>query len=149
MRVDYWREGYDWQRCEAMLNGFGQHRTIIDGQGIRFRHVRSPEPDALPLIVAHGWPGSVIEFHKVNGPLTDPAAHCGGPRDAFHLVVPTLPGFGFSDKLTEPGWGVPHIADAQGANPARPLCIGSAVVEWGGGGDGGPVLVDGRAVGAG
>ncbi len=108
----YWRDHYDWRRCEAMLNGFGQFRTEIDGLGINFLHVRSPEPDALPLIMTHGWPGSMIEFHKVIGPLTDPAAHGGNPRGAFHLVIPTMPGFGFSDKPTEPGWGVSRIADA-------------------------------------
>jgi len=108
----YWRDRYDWRRCEAMLNGFGQYRTAIDGLGITFLHVRSPEPDALPLLMTHGWPGSMIEFHKVIGPLTDPAAHGGNPRDAFHLVIPTMPGFGFSDKPTEPGWGVSRIADA-------------------------------------
>ena len=110
--VAYWRDQYDWRRCEAMLNGFGQHRTTIDGLGIHFLHVRSPEPDALPLILTHGWPGSVLEFHKMVGPLTDPAAHGGDRRDAFHLVVPSLPGFGFSDKPTGPGWGIPRIADA-------------------------------------
>ncbi len=108
----YWRDRYDWRRCEAMLNGFGQYRTAIDGLGITFLHVRSPEPDALPLLMTHVWPGSMIEFHKVIGPLTDPAAHGGNPRDAFHLVIPTMPGFGFSDKPTEPGWGVSRIADA-------------------------------------
>ena len=110
--VEYWCDRYDWRRCEAMLNGFGQHRTIIDGLGIHFLHVRSPEPDALPLILTHGWLGSVLEFHKMIGPLTDPAAHGGDRRDAFHLVVPSLPGFGFSDKPAAPGWGIPRIADA-------------------------------------
>jgi len=110
--AEYWRDHYDWRRCEAMLNGFGQYRTEIDGLGIIFLHIRSPEPDALPLIITHGWPGSMIEFHKVIGPLTDPAAHGGNPRDAFHLVIPTMPGFGFSDKPTKPGWGIPRIADA-------------------------------------
>ncbi len=110
--VEYWRDQYDWRRCEAMLNGFGQHRATIDGLDIHFLHIRSPEPDALPLILTHGWPGSVIEFHKVIGPLTDPAAHGGNRQDAFHLVVPSLPGFGFSDKPTGPGWGIPRIADA-------------------------------------
>jgi pimeloyl-ACP methyl ester carboxylesterase len=108
----YWRDHYDWRRCEAMLNGFGQYRTTIDGLDIVFLHVRSPEPDALPLLMTHGWPGSMIEFHKVIGPLTDPAAHGGNPRDAFHLVIPTMPGFGFSGKPTEAGWGVSRIADA-------------------------------------
>jgi pimeloyl-ACP methyl ester carboxylesterase len=110
--VAYWRDRYDWRRCETMLNGLGQHRTTIDGLGIHFLHVRSPEPDALPLVLTHGWPGSVIEFHKVVGPLSDPAAHGGDRRDAFHLVIPTLPGFGFSDKPSSPGWGIPRIADA-------------------------------------
>jgi pimeloyl-ACP methyl ester carboxylesterase len=109
---DYWRNGYDWRRCEALLNGFGQFKTSIDGLGIYFLHVRSPEPDALPLVMTHGWPGSVLEFHKVIGPLTDPAAYGGNPRQTFHVVVPSLPGFGFSDKPTDPGWNVPRIAGA-------------------------------------
>lgn len=110
--VEYWRDDYDWRRCEAMLNGFGQYRTCIDGLGIHFLHIRSPEPDALPLILTHGWPGSVLEFHKMIGPLTDPAAHGGDRQDAFHLIVPSLPGFGFSGKPATPGWGIPRIADA-------------------------------------
>jgi pimeloyl-ACP methyl ester carboxylesterase len=109
---DYWRTQYDWRRCENLLNGFGQYRTQIDGLGIHFLHVRSPVEDALPLIMTHGWPGSVIEFHKVIGPLTDPAAHGGDPRDAFHVVAPSLPGFGFSNKPTGPGWNSGRIADA-------------------------------------
>ncbi len=108
----YWRDRYDWRRCEAMLNGWGQHRTVLDGLGIHFLHVRSPEPDALPMVMTHGWPGSVIEFHRVIGPLTDPAAHGGDPRDAFHLVLPSLPGFGFSDKPAAAGWGLDRIARA-------------------------------------
>lgn len=108
----YWRDSYDWRRCEAMLNGFGQYRTEIDGLGIHFIHIRSPAPDALPLIMTHGWPGSVIEFHKVIRPLTDPAAFGGDPRDAFHLVLPSLPGFGFSDKPRRHGWTVERIAAA-------------------------------------
>jgi microsomal epoxide hydrolase len=108
----YWRDQYDWRRCEAMLNGFGQQRTLLDGLGIHFLHARSPEANALPLVLTHGWPGSVLEFHKMIGPLTDPAAHGGERRDAFHLVVPSLPGFGFSDKPSGPGWGVSRIADA-------------------------------------
>ena len=108
---EYWRTQYDWRRCEKMLNGFGQYRTRIDGLGIHFLHVRSPVQDALPLIMTHGWPGSVIEFHKVIGPLTDPVAHGGDARDAFHLIVPSLPGFGFSDRPTQPGWSSGHVAD--------------------------------------
>jgi pimeloyl-ACP methyl ester carboxylesterase len=110
--VEYWRDGYDWRACEALLNGFGQFRTTIDGLGIHFLHVRSPEPDALPLLMTHGWPGSVLEFRDVIGPLTDPAAHGSDPRMAFHVVAPSLPGFGFSDRPTATGWGLPRIADA-------------------------------------
>jgi hypothetical protein len=82
--VDYWRDGYDWRRCEAQLNGWGQHKAGIDGLGIHFLHINSPEPDALPMIMTHGWPGSVIEFNKVIGPLSDPVAHGGKASDAFH-----------------------------------------------------------------
>lgn len=95
-----------------MLNGWGQHRTVLDGLGIHFLHIRSPEPDALPMLMTHGWPGSVLEFHKVVGPLTNPTAHGGDKRDAFHLVLPSLPGYGFSDKPAAPGWGVERIARA-------------------------------------
>jgi len=109
---DYWRNGYDWRRCETLLNSFGQYRTEIDGLGIHFLHIRSPKPDALPLILTHGWPGSVLEFRDVIGPLSDPAAHGEDPRQAFHLVIPSLPGFGFSDKPTETGWNLNRISDA-------------------------------------
>lgn len=109
---EYWRDSYDWRRCETMLNGFGQYRTEIDGLGIHFLHIRSPEPDAMPLILTHGWPGSVLEFRDVIGPLTDPAAHGGDPGDAFHLVIPSLPGFGFSDQPSGTGWDLGRIADA-------------------------------------
>jgi pimeloyl-ACP methyl ester carboxylesterase len=112
---DYWGERYDWRRCEAMLNGFGQYRTALDGFGIHFLHVRSPEPDALPMIMTHGWPGSVIEFHKVIGPLVDPVAYGGQAGDAFHLVLPSLPGYAFSEKPTAPGWGFERIARAWAA----------------------------------
>jgi pimeloyl-ACP methyl ester carboxylesterase len=108
----HWRGGYDWRRCEARLNGLGQFKTEIDGLNIHFLHVRSPEADALPLILTHGWPGSVIEFMKVIGPLTDPVAHGGKASDAFHVIAPSLPGYGFSDKPTGTGWGVPRIAGA-------------------------------------
>ncbi len=108
----YWRERYDWRRCEAMLNGWNPQRTVIDGLGIHFFQVRSPEPRALPVVMTHGWPGSVIEFHKVVGPLTDPRAHGGDPADALHLVLPSLPGYGFSGKPAETGWGIARIADA-------------------------------------
>jgi epoxide hydrolase len=110
--TDHWRDGYDWRAVESELNSWGQFRTQIDGLEIDFLHIRSPESDALPLILTHGWPGSVLEFRKVIGPLTDPASHGGDPRQAFHLVIPTLPGFGFSAKPAETGWTIPRIADA-------------------------------------
>jgi pimeloyl-ACP methyl ester carboxylesterase len=108
----HWREGYDWRRCEARLNELGQFRTEIDGLGIHFLHVRSPHPDAMPLLISHGWPGSVIEFMKVIGPLTDPVAHGRSANDAFHIIAPSLPGYGFSDKPKCSGWGVSRIAAA-------------------------------------
>ncbi|RYE91071.1 MAG: epoxide hydrolase, partial [Myxococcales bacterium] len=109
---DHWRTGYDWRRCEALLNGLGQHRVDLDGLGVHFLHVRSAVPDALPLVLTHGWPGSVLEFRRMIGPLTDPVAHGGDARDAFHVVIPSLPGFGFSDRPTATGWNVGRIADA-------------------------------------
>jgi len=109
---EYWADGYDWRRCERLLNGFGQYRTEIDGLGIHFLHIRSPEPTALPMIMTHGWPGSVLEFAKVVGPLTDPVRHGGKPEDAFHLVLPSLPGYGFSDRPREPGWDLVRTAAA-------------------------------------
>lgn len=110
--VRYWQDGYDWRRCERMLNDLGQYHTEIDGLDIHFLHIRSPEPDAIPLLLTHGWPGSVLEFRKVIGPLTDPVAHGGEARDAFHLVIPSLPGFGFSGKPATTGWNVGRIANA-------------------------------------
>lgn len=110
--VSYWREQYDWRRAEALLNSFDQFRTTVDGLGIHFLHVRSPHEQARPLLMTHGWPGSVLEFHKVIGPLTDPVAYGGDAGDAFHVVCPSLPGYGFSDKPTQPGWGVEKIAVA-------------------------------------
>jgi epoxide hydrolase len=115
----YWAEGYDWRATERRLNTLPQFRTELDGLGIHFLHVRSPHPQALPLVITHGWPGSVVEFLKVIGPLTDPAAHGGAAADAFHLVCPSLPGYGFSDKPTRPGWGVDRIADAWARLMAR------------------------------
>jgi epoxide hydrolase len=109
---DYWRTDYDWRRCEASLNAFPQFLTTIDGLDIHFLHVRSPQPNAQPLVMTHGWPGSIVEFRKVIGPLTDPVGHGGDPADAFHLVCPSLPGYGFSGQPDEPGWGVERIADA-------------------------------------
>src|SRR4051794_30763437 len=108
----YWAEDYDWRRREALLNRFAQFTTEIDGLDIHFQHVRSPHPDALPLIITHGWPGSVVEFHKVIEPLTNPTAHGGNAADAFHVICPSLPGFGFSAKPAATGWGVDRIAQA-------------------------------------
>lgn len=108
----YWAEGYDWRACEARLNGFGQYVTEIEGLDIHFLHVRSPHECAVPLILTHGWPGSVVEFVEVIGPLADPVAHGGKAEDAFHVIVPSLPGYGFSGKPVEPGWGVERIGRA-------------------------------------
>jgi epoxide hydrolase len=110
--AEYWRSGYDWRAAERELNAFPQFTTTIDGQNIHFLHVRSPEPDAMPLILTHGWPGSIVEFLDVIGPLTDPAAHGGDPADAFHVVIPALPGFGFSGPVTDAGWTLNRIARA-------------------------------------
>jgi epoxide hydrolase len=101
--AEYWGTSYDWREHEAALNKIPQFTTEIDGQNIHFLHVQSPEPDAMPLILTHGWPGSVVEFLKVIGPLTDPVAHGGDPADAFHVVIPSLPGFGFSGPTRETG----------------------------------------------
>jgi pimeloyl-ACP methyl ester carboxylesterase len=108
----YWADGYDWRAAEARLNAFPQFTTVIDGQNVHFLHVRSPEPTALPLIITHGWPGSVAEFVDIIGPLTDPVGHGGDPADAFHVVAPSLPGFGFSTPLSGPGWDTRRVAEA-------------------------------------
>lgn len=110
--ADYWLTSYDWRVHERMLNAFPQYTTIIDGQRVHFLHVRSPEPDALPLIVTHGWPGSIVEFTGIIGPLTNPAAYNADRGDAFHLVIPSIPGFGFSGPTTDRGWDVRRIAQA-------------------------------------
>lgn len=114
---EYWVSSYDWRVREAGLNRFPQFHTTLSGDGdepldIHFLHVRSPEATALPLILTHGWPGSTVEFMKVIGPLTDPVAHGGEATDAFHVVAPSLPGFGFSAKPARAGWGVGRIATA-------------------------------------
>ena len=106
-----WAEDYDFGFAKR-VNAFPQFRDSIDGLGIHFLHVRSPEPDAFPLVLTHGWPGSVLEFLEILGPLTDPRAHGGDPADAFHVVAPSLPGYGWSDKPSTTGWGVPRIARA-------------------------------------
>ncbi len=110
--AQYWRTSYDWREQEARLNDFPQFTTTIDGQKIHFLHVRSAEPDALPLVITHGWPGSVAEFGNIIGPLTDPRASGGDPSQAFHLVIPAIPGFGFSGPTTEPGWTTARVAKA-------------------------------------
>jgi microsomal epoxide hydrolase len=108
----YWRDDFDWRAAEARLNEWPQFETDIDGIHLHFVHARSPEPDALPLVITHGWPGSVAEFLKILGPLTDPVAHGGEAGDAFHVVAPSMPGYGFSGPTTEPGWGPVRIAAA-------------------------------------
>jgi len=110
--ADYWRTGYDWRQQEALINQFSQFTTTIDGQNIHFLHVRSPEPNAAPLILTHGWPGSVVEFMQVIEPLADPRAAGGDPADAFHVVIPSLPGFGFSGPTHEVGWNTTRVARA-------------------------------------
>jgi hypothetical protein len=99
----YWRDEYDWRRAEARLNAFDNFLTEIDGTRVHFLHARSPEPDALPLIVTHGWPGSIVEFLDIIGPLSDPRAHGGDPRDAFHVVCPSIPGYAHSSS-SWPRW---------------------------------------------
>ena len=110
--ADYWGKDYDWSKCEAKLKALPHFITEIDGLDIHFIHVRSKHEHALPMIVTHGWPGSVIEQLKIIGPLTDPEAHGGHASDAFHLVVPSLPGYGFSGKPSTAGWGPERIARA-------------------------------------
>ena len=110
--AEYWRTSYDWRAYEAKLNAFPQFTTTIDGQNIHFMHVRSPEPEALPLIITHGWPGSIVEFMDIIGPLTDPRAHGGDPADAFHVIAPSIPGFGFSGPTRETGWDMARVARA-------------------------------------
>jgi pimeloyl-ACP methyl ester carboxylesterase len=110
--TQYWGTSYDWRKQEAKLNEFPQYTTEIDGQTIHFLHVRSPEPGAMPLLISHGYPGSIVDFLKVIGPLADPRAYGGDPADAFHLVVPSLLGFGFSTPVMETGWEVSRTVKA-------------------------------------
>lgn len=112
---DYWANTYDWRAREAALNRFDQYMADVNGMDVHFIHARSPEPDAMPIVITHGWPGSVVEFHKVIEPLADPVAHGGNASDAFHVICPSLPGYGFSAKPTEPGWGIEKIADCWAA----------------------------------
>jgi pimeloyl-ACP methyl ester carboxylesterase len=110
--AEYWRTGFDWRAAEAEINRYPQFVTEIDGTNIHFLHVRSPEPGATPLLLTHGWPGAVTEFLDVIGPLTDPRSHGGDPVDAFHLVIPSLPGFGFSGPVPDTGWTALRVAGA-------------------------------------
>src|SRR5437764_7061587 len=110
--ASYWSTEYDWRKCEARLNALPQFTTVIDGVNIHFIHVRSRHENALPLIMTHGWPGSVIELLDTVGPLTDPTAHGGDSEDAFHLVLPSIPGYGLSGEPTEIGWDLARTARA-------------------------------------
>jgi pimeloyl-ACP methyl ester carboxylesterase len=110
--LEYWGNDYDWRKVEAQLNALPMFTTEIDGLDIHFIHVRSPHEGALPMIMTHGWPGSILEFTKVIGPLSDPTKHGGKAEDAFHLVIPSIPGFGFSGKPSRPGWGSDRIGRA-------------------------------------
>ena len=110
--VEYWRTQYDWRRFEARLNSYPQFKTEIDGLGIHFLHIKSPHENALPLIMTHGWPGSIVEFLDSIDPLVNPTAHGGEAKDAFHVVLPSIPGYGFSDKPTTKGWNRTRIGNA-------------------------------------
>jgi pimeloyl-ACP methyl ester carboxylesterase len=124
--VHYWQTDYDWRKVETQLNAMPQFITEVDGLDIHFIHVRSKHENALPLIVTHGWPGSVIEQLKIIDPLTNPTAHGGGASDAFHLVIPSMPGYGFSGKPTTTGWGPPphrtRLDGADGAGWLHAIC---------------------------
>lgn len=111
--VRYWRDDYDWRACERELNRFSQFRTTINDLQLHYLHVRSPHADAMPLVMTHGWPGSVFEFHKILGPLTDPTRYGGDARDAFHVVCPSIPGYGWSEAPRHPGFGVQSIAGGE------------------------------------
>lgn len=115
----YWRDEFDWRNREAELNRFDHFRTAIDGLNVHFIHQQSREPNALPLIITHGWPGSIVEFEKILGPLTNPAAHGGDPADAFHVVCPSMPGYGFSDAPKEAGFDIRRVAETNVALMAR------------------------------
>jgi pimeloyl-ACP methyl ester carboxylesterase len=139
--VRYWTTEYDWRKCEARLNALPQFTTEIDGVDIHFIHVRSPHEDALPLIMTHGWPGSVVELLETVGPLTDPTAHGGDAADAFHLVLPSIPGYGFSGEPAEVGWDAARIGQAW-AELMRRIGYTRYVAQ---GGDRGAVVTDAMA----
>ena len=134
----YWGTDYDWRKCEATLNGLPQFITEIDGLDIHFIHVRSKHENALPLIITHGWPGSIVEQLKIIDPLTNPTTHGGSELDAFDVVIPSMPGYGYSGKPTETGWGPDHIARAWSTLMNR-LGYEKFVAQ---GGDWGAVVVD-------
>jgi pimeloyl-ACP methyl ester carboxylesterase len=113
--VRYWREEFDWRKQERALNRFDHYKTPINGLSLCFIHQRSKEPDAFPLLIAHGWPGSLFEFHKIIGPLTDPVAHGGKREDAFHVICPSMPGYGFSEAPRKPGFGIKQVAETNAA----------------------------------
>jgi len=136
--VEYWGTNYDWRKAEAKLNALRQFTTNIDGLDIHFIHVRSKHPNALPMIITHGWPGSVLEQIKLIGPLTDPTAYGGNATDAFDVVIPSMPGYGFSGRPTSPGWGVERMGRAWDVLMKR-LGYGRYVAQ---GGDWGSVVVD-------
>ena len=115
----YWADGFDWRSQEDRLNSLDHFTTLIDGQNIHFIHQRSPHPEALPLLISHGWPGSVVEFLDIIGPLTDPTAHGGDAADAFHVIAPSLPGYAWSGPTTDRGWGVDRTARAFAVLPDR------------------------------
>ncbi len=117
--IEYWRNSFDWREQERRLNAFQQFTAAIDGVNLHFIHQRSRHPNAMPLLITHGWPGSVVEFEKIIGPLTDPTAHGGDAADAFHVIAPSLPGFGFSGHPTETGWNPTRISDALAQLMAR------------------------------
>jgi epoxide hydrolase len=117
--AEYWRTGYDWRAQETILNAYPQFTTTIDGANVHFLHVRSPEQNALPLIITHGWPGSIVEFLDIIGPLSDPRGHGGDPADAFHLVIPSIPGYGFSGPTRDTGWTTSRVARAWAALMSR------------------------------
>jgi epoxide hydrolase len=124
---EYWQTEYDWRRCEALLNSYPQFTTVIDGVEFYFLHIRSRHENALPLMLTHGWPGSVLEFRHIIDKLVDPESHGGSAEDAFHLVVPALPGYAFSGKPTETGWGIRRTARAWAELMQR---LGYADSEW-------------------
>src|SRR4051794_18733752 len=140
--ADYWLNEYDWRKCEAKLNSVPNFKTEIDGVDIHFIHVRSKHEDALPLIVTHGWPGSVIEQLKIIDPLTNPTAHGGSASDAFHLVIPSIPGYGFSGKPITTGWDPVRIARA-GVVLMKRFGYRGYVAQ---GGDGGNAVTEKRAL---